>query len=417
MAGTASAAAPEPRGDTAAGYGAGSTPRQFGALLGRYVPLLSWLPTYERSDLRFDAIAGVVSWGIMVPVAMAYAGLAGMPPETGLVTAFVALALYAVFGTSRHVKVTTSSSIAIMSASVVAALARADPAYYVSLSAALALIVGVILDRRWCGPAGVPVPVPRGVRRDRVRHRPRGDDHRRPDPGTARHPVRWQHDHPEGRFDRREPRCRSIRTRRALGIGCVVGILLIKRFAPRIPGALVALLVGHRALLRARPRGPWGRRRRSGLDRSAGTRHPEHPVRRRRVPDHRRVRDRVSCARRIDRCGACLRHPTRLRDRSEPGAHRAWRGERRRGAVRRLLGGRELQPVRRRRGVRQSDAGLVADHRGAGARDGGRPCAACSPSCRSPSFPRSSSRPSSGSWISPRCAATSPGSGPISCSP
>ncbi len=55
----------------------------------------------------------------MVPVAMAYAGLAGMPPETGLVTAFVALALYAVFGTSRHVKVTTSSSIAIMSASVV----------------------------------------------------------------------------------------------------------------------------------------------------------------------------------------------------------------------------------------------------------------------------------------------------------
>src|SRR3954453_21977404 len=104
-------------------------------LLGRYVPLLSWLPAYERSDLRFDAVAGVVSWGIMVPVAMAYAGLAGMPPETGLVTAFVALALYAVFGTSRHVKVTTSSSIAIMSASVVAALARSDPGYYVSLSA------------------------------------------------------------------------------------------------------------------------------------------------------------------------------------------------------------------------------------------------------------------------------------------
>ena len=45
----------------------------------------------------------------MVPVALAYAGLAGVPPELGLVTAFAALAVYAVFGTSRHLKVTTSS--------------------------------------------------------------------------------------------------------------------------------------------------------------------------------------------------------------------------------------------------------------------------------------------------------------------
>ncbi len=89
----------------------------------RYVPIVSWLPAYDRADLRFDAIAGIVSWGVMVPVAMAYAGLAGMPPETGLVTAFVALAAYAVFGTSRHLKVTTSSSVAILSASVVGAIA------------------------------------------------------------------------------------------------------------------------------------------------------------------------------------------------------------------------------------------------------------------------------------------------------
>src|SRR4051812_36105391 len=144
MAGVASAAPPDPAA-TPPPQTASEQRLAIRRLLGRYVPLLAWLPAYERSDLRFDAVAGVVSWGIMVPVAMAYAGLAGMPPETGLVTAFVALALYAVFGTSRHVKVTTSSSIAIMSASVVAALARSDPAYYVSLSAALALIVGVIL--------------------------------------------------------------------------------------------------------------------------------------------------------------------------------------------------------------------------------------------------------------------------------
>ena len=94
----------------------------------RYVPIVAWLPSYDRANLRMDAIAGIVSWGVMVPVAMAYAGLAGMPPETGLVTAFAALTAYAVFGTSRHLKVTTSSSIAIMSASVVGAIAAADPA-------------------------------------------------------------------------------------------------------------------------------------------------------------------------------------------------------------------------------------------------------------------------------------------------
>ena len=115
-------------------------------LITRYVPIVTWLPAYDRTDLRFDAIAGLVSWGVMVPVAMAYAGLAGVPPELGLVTAFAALAAYAIFGTSRHLKVTASSSIAIMSASVVAAIAASsDPATYVVLSAGLALAVGVIL--------------------------------------------------------------------------------------------------------------------------------------------------------------------------------------------------------------------------------------------------------------------------------
>src|SRR3954471_14998010 len=116
------------------------------ASIARFVPILDWLPGYDRADLRFDLLAAVVSWGVMVPVAMAYAGLAGVPPELGLVTAFTALAAYAVFGTSRHLKVTASSSIAVMSASVIGAIAGAqDPATYVAFSAALALVVGLIL--------------------------------------------------------------------------------------------------------------------------------------------------------------------------------------------------------------------------------------------------------------------------------
>jgi SulP family sulfate permease len=81
----------------------------------------------------------------MVPVALAYAGLAGVPPELGLVTAFTALAAYAVFGTSRHLKVTVSSTMAVMSASVVAGLAGGDATLYVALTAALALMVGGML--------------------------------------------------------------------------------------------------------------------------------------------------------------------------------------------------------------------------------------------------------------------------------
>ena len=115
------------------------------ALVARYVPITRWLPAYPRDWLRSDLTAAVTSWGVMVPVALAYAGLAGVPPELGLVTAFTALAAYAVFGTSRHLKVTVSSTMAIMSASVVADLAGGDPALFVSYTAALALTVGVIL--------------------------------------------------------------------------------------------------------------------------------------------------------------------------------------------------------------------------------------------------------------------------------
>jgi high affinity sulfate transporter 1 len=114
-------------------------------LVARYVPISRWLPAYPKAWLRPDLTAGVTSWGVMVPVALAYAGLAGVPPELGLVTAFAALAAYAVFGTSRHLKVTVSSTMAIMSASVVAGLAGGDPAAYVAYTAALALTVGVML--------------------------------------------------------------------------------------------------------------------------------------------------------------------------------------------------------------------------------------------------------------------------------
>ena len=125
-----------------------ATPTRLGRLLAaapRYVPIAAWVRTYPASSLRQDLVAGLTSWGVMVPVALAYAGLAGVPANVGLTTAFAALAAYAIFGTSRHLKVTTSSTMAIMSASVVGGLAGGDAGAYVSLTAALALIVGATL--------------------------------------------------------------------------------------------------------------------------------------------------------------------------------------------------------------------------------------------------------------------------------
>jgi len=111
----------------------------------RFVPIVGWLPGYPRTWLRPDLIAAVTSWGVMVPVALAYAGLAGVPSQLGLATAFAAMSAYAIFGSSRHLKVTASSTMAVMSAAVVAGLAFGDPVAYVALTAALALVVGVIL--------------------------------------------------------------------------------------------------------------------------------------------------------------------------------------------------------------------------------------------------------------------------------
>jgi hypothetical protein len=66
--------------------------------LGRYVPIVHWLPRYQRTWLRADAIAGLTLWGLVVPEGMAYAGIAGLPPQAGLYTLVASLLAYALLG-------------------------------------------------------------------------------------------------------------------------------------------------------------------------------------------------------------------------------------------------------------------------------------------------------------------------------
>ena len=92
------------------------------ARLQQYMPILRWLPEYQRAWLRADFIAGVTVWAVMVPEAMAYAGIAGVPPLVGLYTVPIPLIAYAVFGTSRTMVIGPDSATALVSAGTVAAV-------------------------------------------------------------------------------------------------------------------------------------------------------------------------------------------------------------------------------------------------------------------------------------------------------
>jgi sulfate permease, SulP family len=110
-----------------------------------FLPILRWLPKYDRSWLRWDLVAALTVWAMFVPEGMAYATLAGVPPEAGLYAAPLAALAYAIFATSRHMTVGPSSTVAIMSALVVAPVAAESPEKFIVLSALLAILVGCLL--------------------------------------------------------------------------------------------------------------------------------------------------------------------------------------------------------------------------------------------------------------------------------
>ncbi len=116
------------------------------ARLTRFVPITQWLPRYQRADLGADLVGALAVWAVLVPQAVAYAALAGAPPEAGLATALAAGVLYAVFGTCRQLDVGPSSTIAVTSAAVLVSVVATYPGHdYTSLLAALAILTGVVL--------------------------------------------------------------------------------------------------------------------------------------------------------------------------------------------------------------------------------------------------------------------------------
>jgi MFS superfamily sulfate permease-like transporter len=109
----------------------------------RFVPIVSWLPRYERAWISGDMIAGFTIWGLLVPEMIAYASLAGLPPQAGLYTLLASLVLYAVLGTSRHLVVAGTSASAVLVFSAVTALQPEDAATYASLAAGVIILAGI----------------------------------------------------------------------------------------------------------------------------------------------------------------------------------------------------------------------------------------------------------------------------------
>ena len=108
------------------------------------VPTL--LHDYPREWLRPDLVAGLTAAAVVVPKALAYATVAGLPVQVGLYTAFVPMVIYALLGTSRPLSVSTTTTIAILTASALALVAPGGgPAELAVAAATLSVMVGMVL--------------------------------------------------------------------------------------------------------------------------------------------------------------------------------------------------------------------------------------------------------------------------------
>jgi high affinity sulfate transporter 1 len=112
-------------------------------------PPLEWLPRYEARWLQQDMVAGVTLAAYAIPVSLAYATLAGLPPHYGIYCYLVGGIGYALFGTSRQLAVGPTSAIAMVVGSTVAGMADGDPARWESIAALTALVVAVLCGIAW----------------------------------------------------------------------------------------------------------------------------------------------------------------------------------------------------------------------------------------------------------------------------
>ena len=208
----------------------------------RGAPLFESLRGFQASWLRGDALAGMTLAAIAIPEQLATAKLAGMAPETGLFAFAAGSLAFAVFGANRFMSVGADFTIAPIFAGTLAAASLADPARYGALAATLALLVGLILVISGIARAGwiadlLSIPVTTGFLA-----------------GISVHIIDGQLPAILGvsvagpnliarLMDafRQLPEANPLAI--AIGIGVLVLTLAAERISPKIPGALIGLLL------------------------------------------------------------------------------------------------------------------------------------------------------------------------------
>lgn len=202
--------------------------------------ILTRTPGYQASWLMKDLVAGATIWAILMPLGMACATLIGVPPIVGLYTIPLALVAYAVFGRSKLFVIGPDTSVAVLAGGIVAAVAVGSDASPATIAILLALITGILcivfffLRMGWIADL-IPEPVLKGFIEgivwltilkqlfDLVGVKPGGG-------GSAFYTL----------IADLVGRVGQIHLTTALiGIGSVAILVLIRRFAPRVPGPLV----------------------------------------------------------------------------------------------------------------------------------------------------------------------------------
>jgi sulfate permease, SulP family len=110
----------------------------------KFLPFLSWLPNYKKSDLKGDLFAGLTVGIMLIPQGMAYAMLAGLEPIHGLYAVTVPLILYALLGTSRQLAVGPVAMVSLLTAAGIGGLNVESPEQYLAYALTLAFLVGLI---------------------------------------------------------------------------------------------------------------------------------------------------------------------------------------------------------------------------------------------------------------------------------
>lgn len=215
----------------------------------RLFPILEWLPRYRREDFRADLVAGLTTAVMLIPQGMGYALLAGLPPIVGLYAALVPLLAYALFGTSKVLGVGPVAMDSLLVAVSVGAIAQAGSEHYLALAVLLGAMVGVIQFLLGVLGLGFVVnflsrPVISGftsaaaliIGFSQLRHLlaidlPRTHHVHRILAEAVAHASSWH-----------------VATL-AVGVGSIAVLVILKRIAPKVPRAMVAVVLSTLAVV------------------------------------------------------------------------------------------------------------------------------------------------------------------------